>query len=135
MVDSAECYVSLWVGNVDSDELLSDYISVNYEDEESDSYGYSQFMKNFDIDELYEDDMERIFHDKETSSLRELLSGCSYEDKVIPEFEKILSDFPDKNYNFAILVYDMNYDGNITMADDDYYWIKFIDTVKITIKK
>lgn len=135
MVDSAECYVSLWVGNVDSDELLSDYVSVNYEDEESDSYGYSQFMKDFDIDELDEDDMERIFHDKETSSLRELLSGCSYEDRVILKFEKILSDFPDKNYNFAILVYDMNYDGNITMADDDYYWIKFIDTVKITIKK
>lgn len=134
MVGNAECYVSLWVGNVESDEMLSDYISANYEDEESDDYGYSPFEVDFEIDDLDEDFVERIFLDEKTDSLKELLSGCSYEDKVIPEFEKTLSRFQDKNYNFAILVYDMNYDGNTTVADNDYYWIKFIGTVKIKLK-
>lgn len=129
MVDNVDCYVSLWAGDIDSDKLLSDYISYEYEEER-----FSPFEDNFKIYNLDEDCVERIFLDEKTDSLKKLLSGCSYEDKVIPEFEKILSRFPNKNYNFAILVYDMDYDGNITMADDDYYWIRFIGTVKIKLK-
>lgn len=123
-----DCYVSLWVGNAESDEKLLDYVSVNYE-EDDDDYGYSQFMKDFCIDYLDEDFMERIFLDKKTDSLKELLSGCSYEDKVIPEFEKIF--ISGKKFNSAILIYDMDYDGNINKNCR----FEFTGTVKINIKK
>lgn len=123
-----DCYVSLWVGNAKSDEKLLDYVSVNY-DEDDDDYGYSQFMKDFCIDYLDEDFMERIFHAEKTDSLKELLSGCSYEDKVIPEFEKIF--ISGKKFNSAILIYDMDYDGNINKNCR----FEFTGTVKINIKK
>lgn len=127
MVGNVECCVSLWVGNTESDEKLLDYVSINY-DEDDDDYGYSQFMKDFCIDYLDEDFMERIFFDKKTDSLKELLSGCSYEDKVIPEFEKIF--ISGKKFNSAILIYDMDYDGNINKNCR----FEFAGTVKIKLK-
>ncbi len=134
MREIIDCYVSLWVGNAESDEKLLDYISVDYSEEDSDDYYYSQFMKDFCIDDLDEDFMERIFRDEKTDSLKKLLAGCSYEDKVIPEFEKIICNFPDKKYNSVILVYDMNYDGNITFSESEYCRLEFVGTVKIKIK-
>ncbi len=135
MREIIDCYVSLWAGCSESDEKLLDYISVDYSEEDSDDYYYSQFMKDFGIDDFDEDCVERIFLDNETDSIKYLLSGCSYEDKVIPEFEKIICNFPDKKYNSVILVYDMNYDGNITVAENKYCRLRFVGTVKINIKK
>lgn len=132
MVGNVDCSVSLWVGCSESDEKLLDYISVNYE-ENVDGDDDSQFMKDFRIDYVDEDCVERIFLDNETDSIKYLLSGCSYEDKVIPEFEKIF--VAGKKFNCGILVYDMNYDGNITVAENECCRLEFVGTVKINIKK
>lgn len=126
-----DCYVSLWVGSSESDEKLLDYISIDYEEDE-DGDDDSQFMKDFGIDYVDEDDIERIFLDKETDSIKCLLSGCSYEDKVISEFEKIF--VVGKDFNCGILVYDMDYDGNITFTENKYCRLEFVGTVKIKIK-
>lgn len=132
MVGIVECYVSLWVGCSESDEKLLDYISIDYEEDE-DGDDDSQFMKDFGIDYLDEDFMERIFRDEKTDSIKNLLSRCSDEDKVIPEFEKIFVS--GKKFNCGILVYDMNYDGNINFIENKYCRLEFIGTVKINIKK
>ncbi|MDE6539751.1 MAG: immunity 22 family protein [Ruminococcus sp.] len=124
-------YVSLWVGYSESDEKLLDYISVDYEEDEDNCY--SQFEKDFEIDDFDEDFAERLFLDNETDSIKYLLSGCSYEDKVIPEFEKIF--VAGKNFNCGILTYEMNYDGNINFIENKYCRLEFIGTVKINIKK
>lgn len=122
-------YVSLWVGYSESDEKLLDYISVDYEDEDN---CYSQFEKDFEIDDFDEDSVERLFLDEKTDSLKKLLSGCSYEDKVIPEFEKIF--VAGKNFNCGILVYEMDYDGNINFIENKHCQLEFVGTVKIRIK-
>ncbi|MDE5834765.1 MAG: immunity 22 family protein [Ruminococcus sp.] len=121
----------MWVGCSESDEKLLDYISIDYEEDE-DRDEDSQFMKDFGIDYVDEDDIERIFLDRETDSIKCLLSGCSYEDKVIPEFEKIFVD--GKDFNCGILVYDIDYDGNITFTENKYCRLEFVGTVKIKIK-
>ncbi|MDE6424775.1 MAG: immunity 22 family protein [Ruminococcus sp.] len=132
MMGIVDCYVSLWAGCSESDEKLLDYISIDYgEDEDGDND--SQFMKDFGIDYVDEDDIERIFRDNETDSIKYLLSGCSYEDKVIPEFEKIF--VAGKKFNCGILVYEMNYDGNINFTENKYCRLEFVGTVKINIKK
>lgn len=132
MVGTVDYYVSLWVGYSESDEKLLDYVSIDYEEDE-DGDDNSQFEKDFGIDYVYEDFMERIFLDNETDSINYLLSGCSYEDKVIPEFEKIFVS--GKKFNCGILVYDMNYDGNIIVNENKCCRLKFVGTVKINIKK
>ncbi|MDE6091788.1 MAG: immunity 22 family protein [Ruminococcus sp.] len=131
-----DCYVSLWVGCSESDEKLLDYISVDYGEEDDDDWDddyYSQFMKDFKIDDIDEDSMERIFLDTETGSIKCLLSGCSYEDKVIPEFEKIFVS--GGKFNSGILLYQHEYNGNITINDNRYCRLRFVGTVKINIKK
>lgn len=130
MVGTVDYYVSLWVGCSESDEKLLDYISVDY-DEDGDSDD-SQFMKDFGIDDFDEDSVERIFSDNETDSIKYLLSGCSYEDKVIPEFEKIFVS--GEKFNSGILLYDMKYDGNITVNENEYCRLRFAGTIKINIK-
>jgi len=130
MVGNVDCSVSLWVGCSESDEKLLDYVSVNYDDDGD--YEDSQFMKDFCIDDLNEDFTERIFHEEKTDSLKKLLAGCSYEDKVIPEFEKIFVS--GEKFNSGILVYDMNYDGNIAVAENKYCRLEFVGTVKIKVK-
>ena len=132
MIDSINYYVSLWVGYSESDEKLLDYISVDYSEEDSEDYYYSQFMKDFGIDDVDEDDMERIFLDNETDSIKCFLSGCSYEDKVIPEFEKIFVS--GEKFNSGLLLYDHKYNSNITANEDKYCRLKFVGTVKIKIK-
>ncbi len=128
MIGNIDCYVSLWIGNAESDEKLLDYISYDYENDE-----ISQFEEDFKIDDFDEDSTERIFHEEKTDSLKKLLAGCSYEDKVIPKFEKIFVS--GEKFNSGILVYDMNYDGNITVAENEYCRLEFVGTVKINIKK
>lgn len=126
-----DCSVSLWVGYSESDEKLLDYISVDYSEEDSDDYYYSQFMKDFGIDDVDEDFVERIFLDNETDSIKCLLSGCSYEDKVIPEFEKIFVS--GERFNSGLLLYDQDYDGNITVNENEYCQLRFIGTIKIKL--
>lgn len=124
-------YVSLWVGHSKSDEKLLDYISIDYDDDgDADD---SQFMKDFEIDDFDEDSVERLFLDEKTDSLKKLLSGCSYEDKVIPEFEKIF--VYGKKFNSGILLYEYEYNGNITVAENNDCHLEFVGTVKINIKK
>ncbi|MCM1313781.1 MAG: immunity 22 family protein [Prevotella sp.] len=132
MMGIVDCYVSLWAGCFESDEKLLDYISIDY-DEDEDGDDDSQFIKDFGIDYVDEDCIERIFLDNETDSIKYLLSGCSYEDKVIPEFEKIF--VAGKKFNCVILVYEMNYDGNINFTENKYCRLEFVGTVKINIKK
>lgn len=132
MIGTVDCSVSLWVGCSKSDEKLLDYISVDYSEEGSEDYYYSQFMKDFGIDDVDEDFVERIFLDNETDSIKCLLSGCSYEDKVVPEFEKIFVS--GEKFNSGLLLYDHKYNGNITANEDKYCRLKFVGTVKIKIK-
>lgn len=86
-------------------------------------------MKDFGIDDVDEDFVERIFLDNETDSIKCLLSGCSYEDKVIPEFEKIFVS--GEKFNSGLLLYDHEYNGNITVNENKYCRLKFVGTIKI----
>lgn len=88
-------------------------------------------MKDFGIDDVDEDFMERIFLDNETDSINYLLSGCSYEDKVIPEFEKIF--ISGEKFNSGLLLYDYDYDRNITINKNEYCRLRFIGTIKIKL--
>lgn len=130
MVGTVDYYVSLWVGYSESDEKLLDYVSIDYEEDE-DGDDNSQFEKDFGIDDVDEDFMERIFLDNETDSINYLLSGCSYEDKVIPEFEKIFVS--GEKFNSGLLLYDYDYDRNITINKNEYCRLRFIGTIKIKL--
>ena len=91
-----EGYVSLWIGNIKSDDELMAYVELEYTDD-GDCIP-SKFLKDFsiDIDDIDEDFIERVCHENKVSSISELISGCSYEEIILPK--KTVSD----SFDFAI---------------------------------
>lgn len=111
---------SLWLANVESSQRLYDYLYMHYnEDDEDDSTIYGEFLEDFGIDEDNGGDSDFDIFDLEESNyleeksdkFSELLSGFSWSDRIIPEFEKNYADTIKKCYNAVIVLY--FYDYNI----------------------
>lgn len=125
-----EGYVSLWIGNISSDEQLAGYVEVGYT-EDGDSIP-SQFLKDFQINtyDFDEDFIERICNEIEMQSIRELILGCSYEDKVIPQYEKLAKRMSLEKFNAGILLYNFQYEGRIDVINSKDYAFQFVGSVK-----
>lgn len=123
-------YVSLWIGNSKSDEELLEYVELIYTDDGY--YLQSQFLQDFniDIDDFDEDCIERVCLEKDVNSIIELISGCSYEDIVIPKYEKMVDELSLVKFNAGILLYNFQYDGNVGSVNNKDYEFKFIGSVE-----
>lgn len=106
-------YVSLWIGNISTEEELTNYVELIYTEEGD--FLPSPFLKDFniDIDDFDEDFLEKVLHEEEKEKVSELIAGCSYENVVIPLFQKSYGATLPDNINSAILLYDFYYDGEI----------------------
>lgn len=122
--------VSLWIGNINTDDSLQQYVELIYTDEGE--WLPALFLTDFniDMDDFSEDFIERIFYEKDVKTLTELLRGCSYENIVIPRFRKALSENLPSNINSAILLYNFEYDGNIKEVKNNIGSFKFVTSVK-----
>ncbi|MPQ34173.1 hypothetical protein E4V42_22570 [Clostridium estertheticum] len=122
-------YVSLWIGNTKSDELLAEYVELIYNDDGE--WVASQFLKDFniDIDDFDEDFIERIYSDDAVNSIAELIAGCSYNDIVIQKYDKIVFGSFSTKANTGILLYNFQYDGNTRSINNKDYDFKFIGSV------
>ena len=64
------------------------------------------------------------------SSISELISGCSYEEIILPKIEeKMEGQFLDK-VNSAILLYNFDFDEKIDRVNTSQYTFTFICSVK-----
>lgn len=125
-----EGYVSLWIGNTKSEDELLEYVELVYTDD-GDCLP-SQFLKDFniDIDDFDDDYIERVCLEQNVSSITELISGCSYEDIVIPKYEKLTDCVSIVKCNAGILLYNFQYDGNVKSVNNKDYAFKFIGSVE-----
>ncbi|EGL18870.1 MULTISPECIES: immunity 22 family protein [unclassified Paenibacillus] len=99
-------FVSLWVGQFSEDEGLRQYTEFTY-DEDGESV-LPAFCADFGIDWFDEDFFEAYLALEETSSLAELLAGCSYDEKIIPEFEA--QGLPEGTaWNTVVLLFNFGY--------------------------
>lgn len=125
-----EGFVSLWIGNIDSQDSLDEYTELIYT-EEGECLP-STFLADFniDMDDFDEDFIEKVCHKKNVKSLNELIAGCSYEDVVILRFTNVLGDGLLKGVNSAILLYNYEYDGNIKKTRNGEQSFRYISTVQ-----
>ena len=99
---------------------------------EDGEFEQSMFLNDFniDIDEFDEDFIERVCYEDGVDTLSELISGCSYEDIVLPEILNEIEDrFKDKT-NAAILLYNFDYDQNTSSVINAQYNFRFVCSVK-----
>lgn len=104
-------FVSLWIGNMCSQDLLNEYTELIYTDEGE--WLPSSFLTDFNIniDDFDEDFIEKICHENNINTLKELICGCSYEDVVIGKFVNMIGNKLPKETNSAILLYNFSYDN------------------------
>lgn len=122
--------VSLWIGNIKSDDDLMKYVELEYSD--NGDYNPSDFLKDFniDMDEFDEDFIERICHKNKVDSIEELISGCSYEEFIIPRIENKIGKRLQEKVNSAILLYNFDFDCNVQCIDTVHYNFKFVCSVE-----
>lgn len=125
-----EMFVSLWMGNTESEENLKDYVSLVYTD--NGEYLSSIFVKEFRInpDEIDEDYLECAYYEQKFNTISTLLRGCSYEDEVVNEFKSRFGDNLNYMYNAVVLVYDYQYKKRKMLISNNSKF-KYIGCVKI----
>lgn len=107
--------VSLWLGNAESIEQLDNYVELRYDEGESIP---SEFLLDYqiDMDDIDEDFIEKAILNERLNSFESLLKGASYEENIIPKLDKEYSI--DKDYNAIILLYNFEYEGKTTVANN-----------------
>ncbi len=128
-----EGLVSLWIGCAASDEELYKYASLDYEADEDEEI-MCQFHKDFHIplDDFDEDYIESVRFNELKTSLAEMLTGCSYEDSVIPAFQAIAGDTLAESCNAVILLYNFCYDGNTEIVRTKDGFFRFVAAAEYT---
>lgn len=123
-----EGVVSLWIGNMESDSELSEYVDLVYTDDE-DELKPSKFLEHFqiDVDDFDEDFIEVIYLQKRVTSITELISGCSYEETITSKFEELFKLISLKEVNVGILLYNFEYNGCVMNSSNG---LKFVGAVK-----
>lgn len=119
-----EGFVSLFIGNLNSNEEHQKYVLVNYT-EDGDIIP-SEFEKDFGIDYYDEDFREVEFYSESSDDLRVLLEGFSYDKEMVPKFIDICGERLDQEENSVILLYDFQYSGDIDRVGQ----FQFLGTVQ-----
>lgn len=124
-----EGVVSIWMGNTKSQEDLDGYVYLIYNDEGE--WVPSQFLSDFniDMDDIDEHFIEKVHFNSHNDKLDELLNGCSYFEKVIPNICEKSGEKIDEKVNTVILVYNYNYSGEILNASQEGYNLNYYGSV------
>ncbi|QHF54395.1 MULTISPECIES: immunity 22 family protein [Streptococcus] len=106
--------VSIWIGNFNSKSDFADYFDLKYDDDGE--VRPSEFFESYiiDIDDIDDYLIEREVFDVSYSDLFNMLSGASYENRIINNL-KSLSVGPEiPPSNTIILIYNYSYLGNVS---------------------
>ena len=125
-----EGYVSLWLGGAQSDDTLWEYTQMAYT--EDGECLPSQFLNDFHINQadFDEDFMEQIFADLEIYTLGEFLLGCSYDEVIKEEFEKLTEGMNLGKFHAGILLYNFQYDGRVAKIQHESCSLKYVGSVR-----
>ncbi|MGM0923926.1 MAG: immunity 22 family protein [Bacillota bacterium] len=101
--------LSLWLGNFPTEDELKQYVELKF-NKLGDRIS-SKFMQDFNIDfvDYNQDLLERTFINHSTKSLKVLLKGSSYEDKLLPQLIEHYGESIKENFNSVIRLYDFEY--------------------------
>ncbi|HHP1051458.1 immunity 22 family protein [Bacillus cereus group sp. BfR-BA-01354] len=107
--------VSIWFGNMQTQDQLDTYIDVTY-DEEGD-FIPARFFVDFNIDmiDVDEDFIEKEVLEEASDDISMLLTGCSYDDKILSRIKEVVK--LNKSYNSIVLIYNFQYDNSVSNCE------------------
>lgn len=121
--------VSLWLGTAPGKEPLERYLGTRYS--EDGDFIPPPFCTDFRIERFDEDFRELEVYSVPSRSLRELLAGCSYAERVIPKFVELCGPLVGEPANAVLLLYDFDYTGGVHAHTAPEIRLTFVGTVRI----
>lgn len=119
-----ENYVSVWVGKCENNDLYNEYIEKHYDRDDDEST--FELGNDFGIDTY----TLVYFSENDTSELAVLLD-VGEPDYVIEEFQKKYGKNLDEKYNCTVMIYDLNYKGNVIVNKNNKYGeFRFLGSVE-----
>lgn len=97
--------VSLWIGNVPSEDELNNFMMEVFDDEGDSS---SKFMEAFRIDYI-DNQFQEVFFYEDLQTKEEVFDGFSYIESFIDEISEV--DWSEKNS--IILLYNFEYNNEV----------------------
>ncbi|MBR5486330.1 MAG: immunity 22 family protein [Oscillospiraceae bacterium] len=150
-----ENYVAMWVGNFESSEILDEYMDTKFSDER----GFAKHLKDLFVPENanrpFENDLKQFFDEfynvfeydfgvvsdddfieaevfpQKSNRIGTLLLPFSFSEQIIPLFEEKFGLTLDEEYNTVILLYNLEYHGQVTQAEHDGLSVKFVGNVYV----
>lgn len=116
--------VSLWLGTTSSAKSLEEYVRLG-----SDSEGDlvpSKFMNDFGLTSWDEDFREAATLEEDIRTIAEILEGFSYDDQLIPQFEKKIGEKVEYAVNAAVLLYNFKADPKQTEVNTEEVQLRFV---------
>lgn len=123
-----EGFVSLWVGSVQSSTELDRLLVVSYSEEGD--FIPSVFAKNFEIRRYDDAVREAEYYEEASNDLNQLLEGFSYDDEIVPRFNKLVQEELPNDSNAVVLLYNFKYTGEIVEATIGSNYLRFLGTVE-----
>ncbi len=123
-----EGFVSVWVGNFDSEEEFNSYIEEKYGKLEDDQ-PLSDFSEDTGLGWYDHDFREAMFYGKELLPIRKLLVGSSYSSSFIDEIERISQTENIETANSVFILFDCDF----TQLNNNNGRLKFLASVQYDI--
>ena len=120
-------YVSLWLCKVNSEQKLEEYVDLDYDRVENDEIPFElgcDFLISW-----YDEDFLEISYRPEDKGW-DLLKEHSYMEDLLPGLIERFQDEMDDKFNSVILIYNLDYDGNVKEVENQYGYFKFIGSFK-----
>ena len=120
-------YVSLWLCKVNSEQKLEEYVDLDYDKVENDEIPFElgcDFLISW-----YDEDFLEISYRPEDKGW-DLLKEHSYMEDLLPGLIERFQDEMDDEFNSVILIYNLDYDGNVKEVENQYGYFKFIGSFK-----
>ncbi|MNJ67865.1 hypothetical protein D3C77_640700 [compost metagenome] len=105
---------------------------MQFEYDEDGNSSNSPFCSDFEITELAEEFREAGILDEPKHSIEDMLIGCSYDEEVIPLFQKIIDKSLElERFNTIILLYNFNYHGKVKHVSHEQMDILYMGSVQM----
>lgn len=110
--------VSLWLGYFSNEEDFYEYTDDSYD--EDGNYSPSQFERDYEIEGIEKDFVEKVYLEHPCQELEELLEDFTDSEEIIPQFRDLLKNRMLCKYNCIILMYNYEYEGEEVSSKMEY---------------
>lgn len=124
-----EGWVSLWLGTAPDADALNDHVELSYNDDGE--LIASSFMLDFSLLRWDEDFREADHLETASPLVAEVLSGFSYDSRLIEQFQQQLGRTLPTAVNAVVLLYNYRHQPTAVPQASGDVQLEFVGTVKL----